>query len=388
VTAPAPAPKGRAADWTVKGEWGGGRGGSEERATERRGKAAGPAPRRRIAILLRWYPANWRARYGDEFAELLVADLAERPRCWRRTADVAVSGTLARLSQAGLGGQRLAPADQARASLAALGGALAVFLTAGTAVWSQLLIGWQWAPPSTRAAAVATVVMTVALLFFLVLAVLAAVPVGWQLARRGFGGGPPGRARLILIAVSLLVLIIGGRHMANGWPGTGGHPWPQRGLVPGGVAAFGWATTLSVSSYWAHPAALAAFPAGEIAWMAGSPAALAGLAAGLSMTVRRLGLPARVLRYQARLGAVAAGVMAVFLAGAACWVLAGGPGPRNLFRPGAIDVLALVMMALALAAGWQALHRAWAAGPPRSPLAGPAAGSTCPPPPCPPAGQR
>ncbi len=150
-----------------------------------------PGPAR---LRSRWYPASWRARYGAEFTELLVADLAERPRCWRRTADVAVSGTLARLSRAGLGGQRLAPAEQARASLAALGCALAVFLTAGTAMWSQLLIGWQWAPPSTRATAVATVVMTGALLFFLVLAVLAAVPIGWQLARRGLRSGvvPPG----------------------------------------------------------------------------------------------------------------------------------------------------------------------------------------------------
>jgi hypothetical protein len=286
-----------------------------------------------------------------------VADLAERPRCWRRTADIAVSGTLARLSQAGLGGQRLAPADQARASLAALGCALAVFLTAGTAVWSQLLVGWQWAPPSTRAAAVGTVVMTAALLFFLVLAVLAAAPVGWQLARRGFGGGAAGRVDLTLVAVSLLVLVIGGRHMANGWPGTGGHPWPQRGLVPGGVAAFGWATTLSVTSYWAHPAALLAFPAAEIAWMVISPAALAGLAAGLASLVRRLDLAPRMLRYQARLGQLAAAGMAVFLAAAASWVLAGAHGAGNLFRPGAIDVAALAVMGLALAVGWHALRR-------------------------------
>ncbi|HEY2126834.1 MAG TPA: HAD family phosphatase [Streptosporangiaceae bacterium] len=39
-----PAPKEGAADWTVKGEWGGGCGGSEERATERRGKSAGTSP--------------------------------------------------------------------------------------------------------------------------------------------------------------------------------------------------------------------------------------------------------------------------------------------------------------------------------------------------------
>ncbi len=348
-----PAPKGRAADWTEER-------GSEERATERRGKLGGSkAPRRRkeaerAARLVRWYPAGWRVRYGAEFTELLVADLAERPRCWRRTADVAVSGTLARLSQAGLGGQRLAERDQARASLAALGCALAVFLTAGTAVWSQLLVGWQWAPPSTRAAAVGTVVMTGALLFFLVLAVLAAVPAGWWLARRGSGAD---RAGLLLIAVSLLVLVIGGRHMANGWPGTGGHPWPQRGLVPGGVAAFGWAVTLSVTSYWAHPAALLAFPAAELAWMVISPAALAGLAAGLARLVRRLDLPPRLLRYQARLGQLAAAGMAVFLAGAASWVLAGQHGPGTLFRPGAIDVAELAVMTFALAVGWQAMRR-------------------------------
>lgn len=317
------------------------------------------APRRReeaerAARLVRWYPASWRVRYGAEFTELLVADLAERPRCWRRTADVAVSGTLARLSQAGLGGQRLAERDQARASLAALGCALAVFLTAGTAVWSQLLVGWQWAPPSTRAAAVGTMVMTGALLFFLVLAVLAAAPVAWRLARRGSGAD---RAGLLLIAVSLLVLVIGGRHMANGWPGTGGHPWPQRGLVPGGVAAFGWALTLSVTSYWAHPAALLAFPAAELAWMVISPAALAGLAAGLARLVRRLDLPPRLLRYQARLGQLAAAGMAVFLAGAASWVLAGQHGPGTLFRPGAIDVAELAVMAFALAVGWQAMRR-------------------------------
>ena len=92
-----------------------------------------------------------------------------------------------------------------------------------------------------------------------------------------------------------------------------------------------------------------------------------------------------MLRYQARLGGAAAAVMAVFLTGAACWVLAGGPAPRNLFRSGAIDMLALIMMALALAAGWRALHRAWAAGRPGGPPAGPARTAPRTPAPCPPA---
>jgi hypothetical protein len=81
------------------------------------------------------------------------------------------------------------------------------------------------------------------------------------------------------------------------------------------------------------------------------------MAAGLARLVRRLDLPPRLLRYQARLGQLAAAGMAVFLAGAASWVLAGQHGPGTLFRPGAIDVAALAAMALALAVGWHALRR-------------------------------
>ena len=79
------------------------------------------AAARRAARLLRWYPRDWRSRYGDEFAELLIADISERPDSWRRHADVAISGVLARLIPTGLTGHAIDPADQVRASLASLG---------------------------------------------------------------------------------------------------------------------------------------------------------------------------------------------------------------------------------------------------------------------------
>jgi hypothetical protein len=48
------------------------------------------------ARLLRWYPAAWRDRYGDEFAELLVAEIDERPGVFRPgLIDVAATGALA-----------------------------------------------------------------------------------------------------------------------------------------------------------------------------------------------------------------------------------------------------------------------------------------------------
>jgi hypothetical protein len=110
--------------------------------------------------LLRWYPRAWRARYGEEFTELLLADLAERPRSAARTADVIRGGFVARLADAGLCGcapqvPELARA-QARAGLASIACCAAVFLGVGGAIWSQLVIGWQWSAPATAGTVVAT----------------------------------------------------------------------------------------------------------------------------------------------------------------------------------------------------------------------------------------
>ena len=127
--------------------------------------------------------------------------------------------------------------------------------------------------------------------------------------------------------------------------------------MPGGVAAWAWASTLFVTSYWAHPAALAGFPAGEVAWMVVSPISLAATLVGIAKLVRRLELSPRLLRYQRRLTYAATVAMAAFFTGAGLWVFDGGPGPHNLFHIGAIDVVDLVAMAVALAMTTQAVRR-------------------------------
>src|ERR1700728_102756 len=134
---------------------------------------------RRAERLLRWYPKEWRARYGDEFLELLMEDVLERPRSWRRDADVAVSALVARLAAAGLGGVAREPLDQARRSLAAFGCAAAVFLVFAVSMWSQLTIGWRWSKPDTDSTFAAMMIMTAAVLICIALAIAAAVPVAW-----------------------------------------------------------------------------------------------------------------------------------------------------------------------------------------------------------------
>ena len=313
----------------------------------------------RAARLLRWYPKAWRSRYGEEFTELLLADIAERPRSRSRTADVIRGGVVARLADAGLSGCAPGPAAQVRASLASLACAVAVFLGFGGAMWSQLAIGGQWSKPDSGGTTVAAIVMSGAIGIFAVLALLAALPVAWSVVSRMARGAPRGLLGPSgLFLAGLAVMLVGGRHFGNGWPGTGGHPWVHPGLVPGGVAAFTWASTLSVSSFWAHPAALAAFPAPELAWMALSPLAVGCVAAGAAAAVRRTELSPRVLRFEIRLGLAACVTMAVFLGGCCAWISDRAPGPGNLFHPGAIDVAGAAVMAAALAVARQAARRA------------------------------
>jgi len=316
-------------------------------------------PAQRAARLLRWYPKAWRSRYGEEFAELLIAEISERPRSPIRTADVARGGIVARLAGAGLCGCALEPSAQARASLVSLGWCVAIFTGFGAAMWSQLTIGWQWSAPDNEATAVAMVVMSAAMLAFGVLAAAAAAPVLWSAGSRIARGRARGLlGPTALVVACALVMFAGGTHFGNGWPGTGGHPWAGQGLVPGGVAAFSWASTLWVSSYWAHPGALASFPAAELAWMASSPLAVAGLVGGTAALVRRAELSPRVLGFEARLGTAACAVMAVFLGGCCAWIVDGGPGPRNLFHAGAIDAAGVVVLAIAFLAARQAARMA------------------------------
>jgi len=310
-------------------------------------------PADRAARLVRWYPRTWRDRYGLEFAELLICDIEERPRSRARTADVIRGGIAARLAAAGFCGFAADTAGRARASLVSLACCLSIFLGFGAAVWSQLTIGWQWSESSGGAATAAIIVTSAAMLAFLVLALLAAAPVLWVVGRRIAGG--QGRDLLVPAAVVLAgaaIMFAGGRHFGNGWPGTGAH----RGFVPGGLAAFSWASTLSVSSYWAHPSALAAFPAGELAWMAASPLVVVCAVAGAAVAIRRVDLPPAVLRYEIRLAAAACAAMTALLVGCCCWI-AGGGG-TSLFHAGAIDVVAVTVMAVALVAADHAARQA------------------------------
>jgi hypothetical protein len=190
------------------------------------------ATRRRAQRLVALYPAAWRERYGAEFLELLTEEMHERPRSARRAIDVSACAVRARL-----------------AAMTSAGAAV-VFAPAAIAVWSQLTIGWQWSDPGSPATRAGMLLMCGALVGLAAWGLLALVPVVVLLGRSLLPAesarrcGPPAAVALLAGAV----LVAGSVHFGHGWPGTGGHPWRGRELVPAPVARFGWAATFWVTS--------------------------------------------------------------------------------------------------------------------------------------------
>jgi hypothetical protein len=321
-------------------------------------------PRERAARLLRWYPRAWRERYGEEFAELLIAEMKERPRSAGRTLDVARAGLAARFATAGLAGSPLLGtylADPVGASLGAAWTALALCLALGAAMWSQLAIAWRRAPLTPFTPAMSNLLMnfaSVALLAFLALAVLAVLPVGHAVARRR-------HRRLavpaLVLAAAVGVLAVGGHHFLYQWPGSGGHGGKGTlfPFIPSGFLAFLWSLTYWFSSFWGHWSSLSALSTQDLAWMAASPVVLAAAVAAAVTLVRRAELPPRLLAYEVRLATAACVVMSVFLVGCGSWVWAGRPpglAPAGVAdgHAGLIDLAATVLLALALAAAYRA----------------------------------
>jgi hypothetical protein len=316
----------------------------------------------RVRRLLLWYPRAWRIRYGEEFAELLAAELTDAGPSWRRAANVAATGPRARLAGAGLAGHPLDPAEAAGASLATAAACAAAVVLAGAAMWSQLAIGLQWSVPGGRGITQAMALMSGSLLLLAVLAPLAAAPVVWAvLVAAARGRGRPFLRPSALIGSGIGVLVIGGRHFQNGWPGTGGHLLAHQTLVPAGIAAFGWAATMWITSYWGHPAALAAFPAAQLAWMVLSPAAAGCLITGAARVIRRVELSPRAFRYEIWIARLSLAAVAALLSGALSWLLAQGGGAGPLFRAGAVDRAGLTVLAMAAVAGAAATRQARAA---------------------------
>src|SRR4029079_19007712 len=120
-------------------------------------------------------------RYGDEFVELLIDDMHERGHSSRTALSVVHGACVARAREAGVGATPLGASEQVDASMTTLVWALGVCFLVGITIWSQVVIGWRWEPPSGHAVAVAMVLMSAAAASVSALALVAAIPIAWTL---------------------------------------------------------------------------------------------------------------------------------------------------------------------------------------------------------------
>jgi hypothetical protein len=81
--------------------------------------------------MLRWYPARWRARYGDEFIAMVEDDLGSRSPTLRYRLAIARSGMSERLRDAGLVGSSGSPLDRIRGGILTVLCAFALFVIPG-----------------------------------------------------------------------------------------------------------------------------------------------------------------------------------------------------------------------------------------------------------------
>ncbi len=297
---------------------------------------------RTASRLLRLYPRDWRARYGEELQALIVDMSSGRRVPWRVRADVAGAGGRERLRATGLGGGDGSSSDRARGGVSLVLWAWALFMVAGLLIqkasehWQDVL--------STRGHATATVAFdalgSLAVVGgLLVLAGIAlTVPALLRFLR---GGGLPRIRRIVLVAGALTLALA---------------------LATGGVVL--WAHGLSARDRNGHDIAYAI---GVLAWALLGTATLAAWTTAATRTAACLDLRPELLRLEARLAvAVSTAMVAMTAATAVWWVavartspaaLVGSMGPHGSAAAPQL-ILAAALMVVAATLGGAGASRA------------------------------
>jgi hypothetical protein len=273
------------------------------------------------ALLLRLYPRAWRARYGAELEELMLASSRGRIS-WRVRANVVVGALRERLRAAGLAGDS-PPAEQARGGALLVLCAWVVFVVGGTIV-QKFSEHWQGATPAAA--------RTVPSAAFDVL--LAGAALGAALVLAG-------------IALTLPALV---RFLRDG-----GWPLVRERIAIAGVLTAVAAACAAGLAWWAHGLTEAQRNGADARYTAVAAIAglvlLACLAAWTAAAVacaRRLHLTHRVLVTEAALAGGVAVAMAAMTAATAVWWGAVARSAQPGFFGGAHPLAPQLVVATAL----------------------------------------
>lgn len=283
---------------------------------------------RRAERLLHWYPAAWRARYGEELTGLIVDMSDGRRLSWRLRADVAAAGARERM--------RLNGGD-ARGGGRAVLWAWAMFVLAGMMV-AKTSEHWQSAlPPGGH---------LVASLAFGALTVLAATT-----------------AVLVLAGIALTIPSLVAFLRSGGWPQI--RRWILSAaaltgiLVAATVGLAAWAHALTPFARNGHDAL---YGAAFLTWVALGTTTLLVWTRAATATADRLSLSPTTLHLHARLTTPIASLMALMtVATVTWWVAVAVTAPGALTGSAADPHASPVVPALIVAAVLMTLATALAA---------------------------
>jgi hypothetical protein len=244
--------------------------------------------------MLRWYPAGWRARYGDELAAMIEDDLGGKPPTVGFRWSIARAGMGERLRGAGLVGDSLPPAERVRGGAFTVLCAFALFVIPGVGFakisehWDQSITRGSRHLPAVSFNLLASLAGACAVA--VILGALAVLPTFLRFVRDG--GWPAIRRRVIWAVAATLAtasttvaLAIWARHLTNHQRNTG----------------FGWYQLLFVVF-------AILFAATVVAWTAATISA-----------VRHLNLGSGQLKVAGSLAIAVAVAMPVMTAAAAVW---------------------------------------------------------------------
>lgn len=267
--------------------------------------------------LLQWYPARWRARYGEELAELIVNMSDGRRLSWRLRADVAAAGARERLRVKNVGD----PRSGGRIVL----WAWAIFILAGMIV-AKTTEHWQSAIQGGHPVASAA---------FLALIVLAAVT-----------------AVLVLAGIALTVPSLVAFLRSGGWTAI------RRSILTAAALTVVLVVATAALAAWAHGLTPRArnghdglYGAAFLTWVALAAGTLLAWTRAATVTADRLDLSPTTLQLHAHLTtAITATMSLMTLATVAWWVAVAVVAPGALTGPPATPHASPIVPALVLAA--------------------------------------
>lgn len=314
-----------------------------------------PNAKRRAAILLRWYPTAWRARYGEEFSNHLEEEFAERPKDLRRSVNVAFKGLAARAEDIGLSNAALSPGGQTRAALGTSFVLIAVTAVIALNFWSNAMLLWSARTYHPIPVDATTGILTVAtgiLLLVLVAMVLTVLFSALRQIARGRGRPIVGPLVLALGSFACFCYFLPPwlpsmfarySHMFQG-----GFRWTHPGPAAYGLAFIAHFVTQPWVSMW--DPGISGGPTSQIVMNDLAPLPVLVFAVAMAFLVRRVELP----RIGERLGSatvVLLGILSgVFILALVVWFTAGGPLYATFGETGDIGgVVYLVFLALVTA---------------------------------------